>query len=270
MKKRMIAVLIACALTASMLAACSSGEESASSSTSSASSQVSSKPEASEAESSEKPEASKAESSEEPESSEDGGTVSSQAAASSQASTSKPAASSPAVSAPAASSPAAESKPVAQSSAPSSNAGRLNDVTDAVKKAYGENYLPSMDLTADDLSSRFGLNSGDYAAAYGQVAMISTQVDTFVAVEAKDGKADAVASALNSYRDDLVNNSMQYPMNIPKVNASRVYQKGNYVFFLMLGAAAPNDVMDDEAASLTFYQQQNDIAVKAIDGVLGA
>ena len=100
--------------------------------------------------------------------------------------------------------------------------------------------------------------------------MISTQVDTFVAVEAKDGKADAVASALNSYRDDLVNNSMQYPMNIPKVNASRVYQKGNYVFFLMLGAAAPNDVMDDEAASLTFYQQQNDIAVKAIDGVLGA
>ena len=72
-----------------MLAACSSGEESASSSTSSASSQVSSKPEASEAESSEKPEASKAESSEEPESSEDGGTVSSQAAASSQASTSK-------------------------------------------------------------------------------------------------------------------------------------------------------------------------------------
>lgn len=263
MKKRMIAALIACALTASMLAACSSGEESASSSTSStssASSQVSSKPEASEAESSEKPEASKAESSEEPESSEDGETVSSQAAASSQAPTSKPAASSP----------AAESKPAAQSSAPSSNAGRLNDVTDAVKKAYGENYLPSMDLTADDLSSRFGLNSDDYAAAYGQVAMISTQVDTFVAVEAKDGKADAVASALNSYRDDLVNNSMQYPMNIPKVNASRVYQKGNYVFFLMLGAAAPNDVMDDEAASLTFYQQQNDIAVKAIDGVLGA
>lgn len=260
MKKRMIAVLIACALTASMLAACSSGEESASSSTSSASSQVSSKPEASEAESSEKPEASKAESSEEPESSEDGETVSSQAAASSQAPTSKPAASSP----------AAESKPAAQSSAPSSNAGRLNDVTDAVKKAYGENYLPSMDLTADDLSSRFGLNSDDYAAAYGQVAMISTQVDTFVAVEAKDGKADAVAAALNSYRDDLVNNSMQYPMNVPKVNASRVYQKGNYVFFLMLGAAAPNDVMDDEAASLTFYQQQNDIAVKAIDGVLGA
>lgn len=260
MKKRMIAALIACALTASMLAACSSGEESASSSTSSASSQVSSKPEASEAESSEKPEASKAESSEEPESSEDGETVSSQAAASSQAPTSKPAASSP----------AAESKPAAQSSAPSSNAGRLNDVTDAVKKAYGENYLPSMDLTADDLSSRFGLNAADYNAAYGQVAMISTQVDTFVAVEAKDGKADAVAAALNSYRDDLVNNSMQYPMNLPKVNASRVYQKGNYVFFLMLGASAPSDVMDDEAASLSFYQEQNDIAVKAIDGVLGA
>lgn len=250
MKKRMIAALIVCALAASMLTACSSGEESASSSASSSvSSQVSSKPESSEAESSEEPESSEAEE-----------TVSSEATASSQSSASKPAASSPAT----------ESKPSTQSSAPSSNAGRLNDVTDAVKKAYGENYLPSMDLTADDLSSRFGLNAADYNAAYGQVAMISTQVDTFVAVEAKDGKADAVAAALNSYRDDLVNNSMQYPMNLPKVNASRVYQKGNYVFFLMLGASAPSDVMDDEAASLSFYQEQNDIAVKAIDGVLGA
>src|SRR5699024_2658659 len=135
----------------------------------------------------------------------------------------------------------------------------------AVKNAYGESYLPSMDLTAEDLDARYGLKADDYDEALGQVAMISTQVDTFVAVKAKEGKADAVVSALNAYRDDLVNNSMQYPMNVPKVNVSQVYQNGNYVFFIMLGDFAPEDMMADDPETVTFYEEQNQIAVKAID-----
>ena len=61
----------------------------------------------------------------------------------------------------------------------------LNTILDAVKNAYGESYLPSMDLTAEDLDARYGLKADDYDEALGQVAMISTQVDTFVAVKAK-------------------------------------------------------------------------------------
>lgn len=144
----------------------------------------------------------------------------------------------------------------------------LSTILDAVKNAYGENYLPSMDLTEEDLKTRFGLNSADYTEALGQVAMISTQVDTFVAVHAKEGKADAVVSALNTYRDDLVNNSMQYPMNVAKVNASKVYQNGDYVFFIMLGTFAPDDIVDDEEASVKFHEEQNDIAIQAIDETL--
>lgn len=144
----------------------------------------------------------------------------------------------------------------------------LNTILDAVKNAYGESYLPSMDLTAEDLDARYGLKADDYDEALGQVAMISTQVDTFVAVKAKEGKADAVVSALNAYRDDLVNNSMQYPMNVPKVNASQVYQKGNYVFFIMLGDFAPEDMLAEDPETVTFYEEQNQIAVKAIDEAL--
>lgn len=144
----------------------------------------------------------------------------------------------------------------------------LNTILDAVKNAYGESYLPSMDLTAEDLDARYGLKADDYDEALGQVAMISTQVDTFVAVKAKEGKADTVVSALNAYRDDLVNNSMQYPMNVPKVNASQVYQKGNYVFFIMLGDFAPEDMLAEDPETVTFYEEQNQIAVKAIDEAL--
>lgn len=258
MKKKLIAALLVCAMCASLFAACTSSGDTASSDASSAitsSETESSQAESSEAESSEA-ESSQAESSE-AESSE---TASSEAAAPSQAAPSeKPSTPS--------SAPQASQTPSSNNTSASSTVA-LSTVLDAVKNAYGENYLPSMDLTAEDLKTRFGLNADDYTEAIGQVAMMSTQVDTFVAVHAKEGKAENVVSALNAYRDDLVNNSMQYPMNIPKVNASKVYQKGDYVFFIMLGAFAPDDLMADDPAAVTFHEEQNQIAIDAIDKTL--
>lgn len=248
MKKKLIAALLVCAMCASLFTACTSGGDTASSAI------TSSETESSQAESSET-ESSEAESSE-AESSE---TESSEAAPSQAATSEKP--SSPS------SAPQASQTPSSDNAAASSIVA-LSTILDAVKSAYGENYLPSMDLTAEDLKTRFGLNSEDYTEAIGQVAMMSTQVDTFVAVHAKEGKAESIVSALNAYRDDLVNNSLQYPMNIPKVNASKVYQKGDYVFFIMLGAFAPDDLLADEPAAVTFHEEQNQIAIDAIDKTL--
>ena len=252
MKKKLIAALLVCAMCASLFTACTSGGDTASSGASSAI--TSSETESSQAESSET-ESSEAESSE-AESSE---TESSEAAPSQAATSEKP--SSPS------SAPQASQTPSSDNAAASSIVA-LSTILDAVKSAYGENYLPSMDLTAEDLKTRFGLNSEDYTEAIGQVAMMSTQVDTFVAVHAKEGKAESIVSALNAYRDDLVNNSLQYPMNIPKVNASKVYQKGDYVFFIMLGAFAPDDLLADDPAAVTFHEEQNQIASDAIDKTL--
>lgn len=252
MKKKLIAALLVCAMCASLFTACTSGGDTASSGASSAI--TSSETESSQAESSET-ESSEAESSE-AESSE---TESSEAAPSQAATSEKP--SSPS------SAPQASQTPSSDNAAASSTVA-LSTILDAVKSAYGENYLPSMDLTAEDLKTRFGLNSEDYTEAIGQVAMMSTQVDTFVAVHAKEGKAESIVSALNAYRDDLVNNSLQYPMNIPKVNASKVYQKGDYVFFIMLGAFAPDDLLADDPAAVTFHEEQNQIAIDAIDKTL--
>lgn len=257
MKKKLIAALLVCAMCASLFAACTSSGDTASSDASSAitsSETESSQAESSEAESSEA-ESSQAESSE-TESSE---AASSEAAPSQAAPSEKPSTPS--------SAPQASQTPSSNNTSASSTVA-LSTVLDAVKNAYGENYLPSMDLTAEDLKTRFGLNADDYTEAIGQVAMMSTQVDTFVAVHAKEGKAENVVSALNAYRDDLVNNSMQYPMNIPKVNASKVYQKGDYVFFIMLGAFAPDDLMADDPAAVTFHEEQNQIAIDAIDKTL--
>lgn len=257
MKKKLIAALLVCAMCASLFTACTSSGDTASSNASSAitsSETESSQAESSEAESSEA-ESSQAESSE----AESSDAASSEAAPSQAAPSEKPSTPS--------SAPQASQTPSSNTTSASSTVA-LSTVLDAVKNAYGENYLPSMDLTAEDLKTRFGLNADDYTEAIGQVAMMSTQVDTFVAVHAKEGKAENVVSALNAYRDDLVNNSMQYPMNIPKVNASKVYQKGDYVFFIMLGAFAPDDLMADDPAAVTFHEEQNQIAIDAIDKTL--
>ena len=257
MKKKLIAALLVCAMCASLFTACTSSGDTASSNASSAitsSETESSQAESSEAESSEA-ESSQAESSE----AESSDAASSEAAPSQAAPSEKPSTPS--------SAPQASQTPSSNNTSASSTVA-LSTVLDAVKNAYGENYLPSMDLTAEDLKTRFGLNADDYTEAIGQVAMMSTQVDKFVAVHAKEGKAENVVSALNAYRDDLVNNSMQYPMNIPKVNASKVYQKGDYVFFIMLGAFAPDDLLADDPAAVTFHEEQNQIAIDAIDKTL--
>ena len=246
MKKKLIAALLLCAMTTSLFTSCAGGDASSSEAASSAvtsSEAASSKPESSEAESSEA-KSSEAESSE---------AESSEAEEESEAASQAPSA------------PAADSS-ASQDSQASASSVSVSSIVDAVKSAYGQTYLPQMDLTAEDIEARYGIKADDYDEAVAQVAMISTQVDTFVAVKAKDGKADAVVSALNAYRDDLVNNSMQYPMNVPKVNASKVYQNGNYVFFIMLGEFAPEDA--DEAAAVAFHEEQNQIAVTAIDGAL--
>ena len=246
MKKKLIAALLLCAMTTSLFTSCAGGDASSSEAASSAvtpAEAAASRPESSEAESSEA-ESSEAEPSE---------ADSSEAEEESEAASQAPSA------------PAADSS-ASQDSQASASSVSVSSIVDAVKSAYGQTYLPQMDLTAEDIEARYGIKADDYDEAVAQVAMISTQVDTFVAVKAKDGKADAVVSALNAYRDDLVNNSMQYPMNVPKVNASKVYQNGNYVFFIMLGEFAPEDA--DEAAAVAFHEEQNQIAVTAIDGAL--
>ena len=149
------------------------------------------------------------------------------------------------------------------------NTGKLKDVYEAVKGAYGEDYLPNMAIDEDTLKNTYGINMDDVVEYKAEVPMISANVDTFIGIQAKEGKADDVEAALNTYRDKLVNESMQYPTNQYKVNASRVIKSGNYVFFVMLGAN--NDTLmetGDEAALKQHAEQQTQKAVDAINSAL--
>ena len=135
----------------------------------------------------------------------------------------------------------------------------LEEIHNAVKEVYGENYLPEMPMEINDV---LNISSDLYEEAIAETPMISAHVDTFIAIKAKEGKGEEVEKALTSYRDYLINDSLQYPMNVPKVNASSVLREGDYVFFVMLGQI--KDDMAEEEDMLKQAQESNQLAIDAI------
>lgn len=163
-----------------------------------------------------------------------------------------------------------------KSNPPQSNAGnesqevewktdvKLSDVLERVQKAYGENYIPNMDYDSQVLKDVFGISEDMYEEFVAQGPMISVQVDTFAGVRAKAGQADAVEAALKEYQKRQIEDSVQYPMNLAKVNASEVVRYGDYVFFVMLGEPTMESQDKGEEAALESARETNKIGLDAI------
>lgn len=143
----------------------------------------------------------------------------------------------------------------------------LNGIHTAVKEAYGEDYIPSQAFDEITLKEVYGLSSDMYDAIIAEGPMISMHVDTFIAVHPTEGNFDNVVAALEGYRNVLVEDTMQYPMNQIKIQASKVETIGDYVFFIMLGYG--DDTLENEDEILASFEEQNDIAIDAIKNVIG-
>lgn len=141
----------------------------------------------------------------------------------------------------------------------------LAELHDAVKAAYGEDYFADMPMEREMFIEYFKLPGDKVEAFIAEIPMLSMSVDTFVAVKATAGQGEALETALLAHRTYLIEESFQYPMNMPKVKASQVVRHGDYVFFLMLGAFNP-DMEADEEAQLEYAREQVKKAVDAVDG----
>lgn len=142
----------------------------------------------------------------------------------------------------------------------------LSKVYNAVKKAYGKDYLPNIRLKKDEIKTRYGISSSWYNGVVAEVPMISAQADELVIVKAKNAETKKkIKSALVDYRKWLQEESFQYPMNAPKVKAAKIYVKGDYVCLFVLGTIDQKIANgDDEAKKVEAYKTQNAKAVKAM------
>lgn len=144
----------------------------------------------------------------------------------------------------------------------------LENALAAVKAALGDKYKPNTAIDSEWLLNVCGIEKEWYDAMAGEQPMISTNVDTYISIHAANGNAKKIAKALKEYRRYLIEDSMQYPMNQPKVEACKVMAKGDYVFFVMLGALEDEDLDKEEADQKALYEAMNQTALDAIEGVI--
>lgn len=163
------------------------------------------------------------------------------------------------------SSPSAGKEPTSQETEAAVSVS-LDDVLNKVKEAYGEDYIPSTAMDEQMLNDIIGLSPELYESYVAEMPMISTFVETFIGVKAKEGQGDGVEKALTEYRDRLVNDTMQYPMNVSKIQASQVVRHGDYVFFVMLGGPDDAALEQGDEAALKSAEENNKIAIDVIDG----
>lgn len=139
----------------------------------------------------------------------------------------------------------------------------LNEIHTALKEMYGEMYIPSMSFDETMLAQVFNVDPAWCEAYIAEGPMMSAHVDTFVGIKAAEGMADSVEKSLLEYQEMLIENSIQYPMNQLKVEASQVVRQDDYVFFVLLGQI-PMDI-EDEEAGLQAAKDSNQEAVDLIN-----
>lgn len=140
----------------------------------------------------------------------------------------------------------------------------LSDIVQAVKDAYGENYLPSMEITEDMMSDIYGVNMDNVDEFIAEAPAISAHVDTFIAVKAKEGKGEEVEKELQAYLDYVVDNSINYPMNVAKVQSAKVVRYDDYVFYVMLGGYNDENPDATEEENVKFAQDQTQLGLDTI------
>jgi len=136
----------------------------------------------------------------------------------------------------------------------------------AIADLLGENYLANMLLAKDKINERFGLQSSWYTDVIAEIPMMSGHVDTLVIAKDKNKNTKKkIKNKLSAYRKMLINDTIQYPSNLLKIQASKVYVKDNYVFFLLLGHV--DSKMEENSTEEQVIEAYKDEIKKIIDTI---
>jgi hypothetical protein len=126
----------------------------------------------------------------------------------------------------------------------------MEEIHTAIKDAYGE----------------FGLDEDLYDEIVAEQPMMSIHADRVLLVKAKEGKAEDVEKILNEARERKISDSLQYPMNLAKVAATKVVRNGNYVAFLLVGSINDAAEITEEEAK-DFAETEVAKAVEAFNNL---
>lgn len=136
-------------------------------------------------------------------------------------------------------------------------------VKENIVKAYGDNYLPNMEIPKEDLETQFGITSDMYDEIVAEMPTIGFHPDRLIIVKAKEGKAEDIENAFKNAKNLLTENNTQYPQNLAKINAAKILRNGDYVCFMLLGK--PNESGENDESAVQFAEDQVNIGVKEFE-----
>lgn len=145
----------------------------------------------------------------------------------------------------------------------------MEEIRSAVADTLGEGYRLDAPISQEVLEQSYGIVPDMYEDYLGETPSLSLDADTFLVVKAKEGQVEAVEEALNSYREGIVNNRMQYSLNVGKVCASRIETLGNYVCFVQLGGNVDRMKENGDEAVAAHCLEQNEIAITVLEQTIG-
>lgn len=141
----------------------------------------------------------------------------------------------------------------------------VEEILKAVQEAYGEDYLPDTDVDEEMLSQYMGMDLDSVESFAAQMPMIGAHPDRVIIAKAKEGRGDDLEAELTRMRTALVEDTMTYPMNMAKTQASQVVRHGDYVALFLVGAVDERtDATEEEA--LAFAEEETQKAVDAFEG----
>lgn len=146
----------------------------------------------------------------------------------------------------------------------------MQAVRDAVATELGENYWPNLQVPKEQMESMIGISSDVYEDYFFEMPMMSAHVDAILVAKAKEGQTESLEKAVKAYQDNLKSNTMQYPMNIGKIQASKVETVGQYVCFVQLGGDTTGVEEKGDEAVIAYCQEENDKVLGIIKEKLSA
>ena len=156
--------------------------------------------------------------------------------------------------------PSPSASPAPSSVIPDENYS-LDDMYNEIKDTYGERYYPNQKIEADELEETFGIGDDLYDNFIADRVTGDEAPDTLVIIEAKEGKEDEVKQKLEDYRQKLLDDA-DWAESKEKIEASKVYNNGRYVFYVMLG-----DVEDDTLSGEGLMEALGKEVDKGIDAI---
>lgn len=138
----------------------------------------------------------------------------------------------------------------------------LDEVVTAVKEAYGDKYIPSMELPTEYLSDVMGITMDDVDEYFAEGPMMSAHIDTFIVLKAKEGKAESLTAQMSAYLEQQQNDGMCYPNNLIRLQYGQVMNIGDYVIYMVLGGY--DDSAADEEAQAKYAEEQAKVGADAV------